>query len=99
MGKVVWFRRSADRRVPFQPLAVFRPEHARISLERSLVKVFSSLASAGLPEMALDALVRWGDGRGQAGDLLDNVQSLAAVSGVRLAWAAEESGLGDWYPS
>ncbi len=49
--------------------------------------------------MALDALVRWGDGRGQAGDLLDNVQSLAAVSGVRLAWAAEESGLGDWYPS
>lgn len=99
MGKVIQLREEALRRSGLQPLAVRRPEQAGKAAELALVKLLASLSSAGVPEMALDALIRWGEGQGKPVDLLESVQSLAAVSGVRLPWFGEEGGAVEWFPS
>jgi len=99
VGKVVRFPENAAQRVSIQPLAVLRPGQADKSVERALLKLFASLASAGVPELALDALIRWGEGRSRPVELLESVQSMAAVSGVRLPSFSEEGGQAEWFPS
>lgn len=96
LGKLIAFPARPRARGPLAPAG---PEQGRQAAERALLRLLPAIAEAGLPELALDALVRWAEGSGDVHEVLDSVQTMATISGIRLPWTGTDSGLPEWYPS
>lgn len=97
MGKLLVLPTSQGRaRSTYRMHMMGRRYRRERALEESLRTALSVLTQAGLADMALDVLVRWGDQRCQPAELLDQVRSLAAVAGVPVPFTEADAEL---YPS